>query len=183
TDHRVQGRKMLPGVAYLEMARTAVEQALEVKPGGWLTLQLQQVTWIQPITVEEQPVEVRLRLMAGEEGDIGYEIYKGSTGATEDVVYSQGTARVVTNVENVQEDITKRIAEHRAAGAQEVPITACYEAFAAMGIEYGAGQRSLESVQAGAGQVWARVSLPPSVSATAHDYVLHPSLMDGALQA
>ncbi|MGV6936852.1 SDR family NAD(P)-dependent oxidoreductase [Paenibacillus sp. CMM36] len=183
TDHRVQGRKMLPGVAYLEMARTAVEQALEGKPGEWITLQLQQVTWMQPITVEEQPVEVRLRLMAGEEGDIGYEIYKGSTGAMEDVVYSQGTARVVTNVESVREDIAKRIAEHRAAGAQEVPITACYEAFAAMGIEYGAGQRSLESVQAGAGQVWARVSLPSGVSVTAHDYVLHPSLMDGALQA
>ncbi|WP_342434393.1 SDR family NAD(P)-dependent oxidoreductase [Paenibacillus sp. FSL H7-0442] len=183
TDHRVQGRKMLPGVAYLEMARTAVEQALEGKPGEWITLQLQQVTWMQPITVEEQPVEVRLRLMAGEEGDIGYEIYKGSTGAMEDVVYSQGTARVVTNVESVREDIAKRIAEHRAAGAQEVPITACYEAFAAMGIEYGAGQRSLESVQAGADQVWARVSLPSGVSVTAHDYVLHPSLMDGALQA
>ena len=59
----------------------------------------------------------------------------------------------------------------------------CYEAFKAIGFEYGPGHRGIESVHIGSGQVLAKLALPASVSGTRDQFVLHPSLMDSALQA
>src|SRR5436190_1503955 len=46
-DHRVKGQKVLPGVAYLEMARAAVEQAWP-RPDS-VVLELHNTVWAQPI--------------------------------------------------------------------------------------------------------------------------------------
>ena len=55
TDHRVSTegdslQKVLPGVAYLEMARAAVEQAWGGRPEG-AVLELRQTVWARPIVV------------------------------------------------------------------------------------------------------------------------------------
>src|SRR5205085_2641437 len=52
-----------------------------------------------------------------------------------------------------------------------------------MGLEYGAAHRAVDSVIRGEGQALVRMHLPLEVKSSAQDYVLHPSLMDGALQA
>ncbi|MEA2488887.1 MAG: polyketide synthase PksN, partial [Acidobacteriota bacterium] len=52
TDHRVKEEKVLPGVAYLEMARAAVERALPERPEA-AVLELRNVVWVQPIVVRE----------------------------------------------------------------------------------------------------------------------------------
>ena len=60
---------------------------------------------------------------------------------------------------------------------------ACYAGYAAMGIVYGPGHRAIEAIRVGDGEVLAKLVLPPSVVDTGKGFVLHPSLMDGALQA
>ncbi|MBD5023631.1 hypothetical protein GUF51_02630, partial [Xanthomonas citri pv. citri] len=52
-----------------------------------------------------------------------------------------------------------------------------------IGADYGPGYKSVEAVYKGDGQLLAKLSLPESVAHTLGDYVLHPSVMDGALQA
>ena len=59
----------------------------------------------------------------------------------------------------------------------------CYQAFTAMGIAYGPGQQGIETLYTGEGQVLARLVLPPLVAETRDRFVLHPSMMDSALQA
>ncbi|MCP4631026.1 MAG: hypothetical protein GY850_47080, partial [bacterium] len=59
----------------------------------------------------------------------------------------------------------------------------CYEAFAKVGLEYGAGHRGIEKVDVGEGRALAKLTLPSSVSDTADHFILHPGLMDSALQA
>ncbi|MCP5002902.1 MAG: hypothetical protein GY941_02980, partial [Planctomycetes bacterium] len=59
----------------------------------------------------------------------------------------------------------------------------CYQAFKEMGIDYGEGQRGIREIYQGENQVLARLSLPSSVQDTQSEYVLHPSLMDSALQS
>ena len=59
-----------------------------------------------------------------------------------------------------------------------------YEALAAMGLNYGPAHQSLTSIVLGQRQLLARLSLPASiVNGDRRQYVLHPSLMDGGLQA
>jgi polyketide synthase PksL len=46
-DHQVQGQKVLPGVAYLEMVRAAIEQAVPDVPQASI-VELRDVMWVQP---------------------------------------------------------------------------------------------------------------------------------------
>src|SRR5579863_5069559 len=61
--HRVategEERKVLPGVAYLEMARAAMEQALP-RRGIGKVLELKQTIWVRPITVDGKKRDVSI---------------------------------------------------------------------------------------------------------------------------
>ena len=81
-DHQVQAQKVLPGVAYLEMARAAIEQALPAKPAA---LELRNVVWAQPIVVAHRK-EVSIALLPADDDQIDFEIY------SDDVVHGQGRA-------------------------------------------------------------------------------------------
>jgi polyketide synthase PksN len=95
-DHVLQGQKILPGVVYLEMARVAVILALGTAApdtageSGPPAVRLKNIVWVQPVIVNETPVEVNIRLFPEENGEITYEIYSG--GSLEPVVHSQGVA-------------------------------------------------------------------------------------------
>ena len=55
-DHRVNDRRILPGVAYLEMARAAVEHALGDSDGASSrTIRLEDVAWLRPFSPDEAP--------------------------------------------------------------------------------------------------------------------------------
>ena len=77
TDHRVKAdghiaEKVLPGVAYLEMARVAIEQSSPLHAGAVL-LELRNTVWAQPVMVSEKR-QVSIALSAMEHGQVDYEI-------------------------------------------------------------------------------------------------------------
>src|SRR5581483_2418273 len=64
----------------------------------------------------------------------------------------------------------------------------CYEALKAVGLEYGPAHQAIEAVYSGVDgqqgiQVLAKLKLPGCVADEKSSYVLHPSMMDAALQA
>lgn len=52
-----------------------------------------------------------------------------------------------------------------------------------IGADYGPGYKGVQLVYKGEDRLLAKLKLPESVSHTKADYILHPSMMDGALQA
>ena len=56
-DHVVEGRRVLPGVAYIEMARAAVEEALAnrgleaERAGSGSGIRLEHMVWSRPISI------------------------------------------------------------------------------------------------------------------------------------
>ena len=52
-----------------------------------------------------------------------------------------------------------------------------------MGLEYGPAHQGIETVYTGNNQVLAKLEIPSSVNDTQDPFVLHPSIMDSALQA
>src|SRR6266508_1545678 len=58
-----------------------------------------------------------------------------------------------------------------------------YAACARMGLVYGPSFQGITAIHRGSGQLLAHLRLPVGVEDTSEDYILHPSLMDGALQA
>jgi polyketide synthase PksN len=173
--HVVKGQKTLPGVAYLEMARAATQIATGT---GHLSIQLKNVVWMRPITVNGEPVQVNIGLFPEDNGYIAYEIYTQGTIGQEQVTHSQGIAILSNIVSPVFIDIHALMKE---CNLGTLSSEQCYKAFKSMGIDYGIGHQCIEQVFIGQGQVLAKLKL---TSAYIKDqYILHPAIMDSALQA
>ncbi|EGD45657.1 Mycocerosate synthase., 6-deoxyerythronolide-B synthase [Ruminiclostridium papyrosolvens DSM 2782] len=178
-DHKINGQNILPGVAYLEMARVAIEKAVGASDEA--LIRLEDVVWVRPITVEGQPIQVHIALYPEETGRIAYEIYsQPDQNNTKPIVHSQGAAVLgiakeppVLVLKTLQTQCTQTI----------LSASQCYGAFKSAGFDYGPTLKGIERVYVGSGQVLARLSLPTAISDTQCQFVLHPGMMDSALQA
>ncbi|HEY8358904.1 MAG TPA: SDR family NAD(P)-dependent oxidoreductase, partial [Ramlibacter sp.] len=174
-DHRVQGRKVLPGVAYLEMARAA---ATIVRPHAWPHgVRVHDVAWLRPAVADEPlPLEIAFTPGAGE--TLAF-VVSGSGASGERVVHSEG------RVSRLAAAATLPRLDPAAAARLPTVVDAdtCYAQFRAAGLDYGPAHRCIVTLHAGPSQAWARLQLAPALAAGIHDYVLHPGLLDAALQA
>jgi hypothetical protein len=143
-------------------------------------LQLHDVVWLQPIAVaQDKQVNIALlpRDPAGQPHQrIDFEVY-----TQDDHIHCQGGCSFSSEVAAPDRlDVAQLKTSMRRHGwsAEEI-----YAAFATMGLHYGPGHRSIAALECGDRQLLAHLVLPHALAADQHDYVLHPSLMDGALQA
>ncbi|MCS1417593.1 MAG: Polyketide synthase PksL [Verrucomicrobia subdivision 3 bacterium] len=172
--HVVRGQRILPAVAYLEMARAAVKDAAARGADSPAAVQLRNVVWERPLAVGAAPETLSIRLR--EEGGEGLRFEIRAAGA----LLSQGAARAEAPAEAPPLDIGRlreRMAERTITGEE------CYRTFEAMGICYGGAQRGLRELFVGRRQVLARLQLPDAPGGEPEAFVLHPGLMDAALQA
>lgn len=169
-DHKVGGTPVLPGVAYLELARAAAEQ------DGIADPELRQVVWMTPLRVE-RPVTVSCELSRLDDGGARAEIVT-RTDAGDRVVHVQ--MRIGAGTEPAGRTVD--LEALRNTPARHFPASEIYAAFDAMGLAYGPGHRVISDLAVGS-QVLARLELPEALRPALGDYGLHPSLMDGALQS
>ncbi|HEX9981683.1 MAG TPA: SDR family NAD(P)-dependent oxidoreductase [Thermoanaerobaculia bacterium] len=180
-DHQVQAsgeaaRKVLPGVAYLEMARAAIEQALPKRADG-VVLELQDVVWVQPIVVDGAR-QVSIALATDEQDRIVFEVYSGEGDA--EVVHCQGRAVLSREPATARLDIEQL---RREMGASHLEPGGLYAAWRQMGLLYGPSFRGVTDIHRGSGQLLAQLRLPEIAGQIASEYVLHPSLMDSGMQS
>ena len=194
-DHRVRAgagagtgadaaTPVLPGVAYLEMARAALQQAGAGRAAGTdsdtgtatQALELRDVVWLQAAAVTGER-RLDLALIAHDDGRVDFEVY-----GEPDSIHCQG--RAVTLADGDAQAPHLDLDAARSASAQRGwDHDAVYAAFAAMGLDYGPAHRPIVELQRGGDDVLARLRLPASLEAEAGQFGLHPSLLDGALQA
>ncbi|ANZ20612.1 polyketide synthase family protein [Streptomyces noursei ATCC 11455] len=160
-SHQVRGARVLPAVAYLEMARAAVESAAT----GDGAVRLRDVAWMRPIVVDE-PVDVHIGLTP--RGDtIAFEFLQGET------THSVGSAELVTVPEPSPLDLDAL----RASCATPRDPDEMYAQLDAQGLEYGPDMRALRDVWVGQDEALARIQ-----TTAADGCVLPPSLLDAAFQ-
>ncbi|TCS93645.1 non-ribosomal peptide synthetase [Hazenella coriacea] len=179
TDHRVKGNRVLPGVAYLEMARAAISKAVRGLDHR-ARIRIKNVVWTQPIVIESQPIQVDIGLSPQDHGEITYEVYTESEVDVERNIHSQGSVMIYNGGEVPSLDLKKLLAQ---CSQNLISSNQLYELYKTVGIDYGPSHQGIEKVYIGEGQVLAKLSLPSSVSNTADSFVLHPSMVDSALQA
>ncbi|MET0322559.1 MAG: SDR family NAD(P)-dependent oxidoreductase, partial [Duganella sp.] len=175
-DHVVSGRRILPGVAYLEMVRAAV--ASSVHAG----VTLRDVAWVQPFALEDgaAPATLELLLTPGADGELAFEVRSGG-GDGPSRLHCQGMASLSAAL------AAPPALSVRAAPAEGGTIYApgeIYAAFSAMGVHYGPAHRPLRALRVpDDGEIVATLQLPDVVDAGLAGYGLHPAMLDGALQA
>ncbi|TMC15826.1 MAG: SDR family NAD(P)-dependent oxidoreductase [Chloroflexi bacterium] len=196
-DHQVLGQHIMPAVAYLEMARAAVQEALgDTATRERLSMDLTDIVWAHPLVVEEQPVTVHITLSPQDTTTIAFIISADAPGEEEnaELVYSQG--RVVlhaprSSIPNVDLAAVQARCQHATLSGPE-----CYQRIRSLSINYGPAFQGIEQVMVGEEEVLARFRLPKMVSQTHVEngysksaskslpaYMLHPSLLDATLQA
>lgn len=177
-DHKLNGQMVLPGVAYLEMAREAVTLAFEIDNDGTRNICFKNVIWLKSLIVNEEPVTVNIGLEPGENGEINFDVYSiGRDG--ERTIHSQGTARVNNRGEDIKIDIQTLLQRN---WDKEILPDEFYAAFTKMGIEYGPAHHGIDHIYTSKETVLAKLSMPSSVMGNSQQYLLHPSMMDSAFQ-
>ncbi|NSL86223.1 SDR family NAD(P)-dependent oxidoreductase [Chitinophaga sp. Mgbs1] len=172
-DHVVQGRSILPGVAYLEMARAAVSCSMRTHVEE--NIQFRNIVWATPLVAGETPAEVHVGLWPEDNGEITYEVY--ADGAAAKTIYSKGSilltepqGRSAWNITDLQRSCNRR----------HMPGEECYRIFNDMGIAYGPAFQGIRDIYAGDRQLLAKIVMP--AAAGNGQFILHPSILDAAMQ-
>ncbi|TMC23897.1 MAG: SDR family NAD(P)-dependent oxidoreductase, partial [Chloroflexi bacterium] len=183
-DHVIMGERIMPGVAHLEMAYTAVREALGLAHSPEpRELRLNHVVWVRPLIVGQDPVTVHMTLHPQDNGSIAFAISRAAQAEDNDTqwLYSQGQA--VFSAETLADRQRLDLPEIQTRCQHELAVASCYQRYRDSGFNHGPAYQGIEQLLVGEGEVLARLRLPATVAHTATDFVLHPSLLDSALQA
>jgi acyl transferase domain-containing protein len=158
------------------MARAAIEQAWPAQPDA-TTLELHNTVWLRPVMVTEHK-QVSIALLVNDEDQVGYEIYSEET--EQRMIHCQGEAVFSRHPAPAKVDLEQIKGQMEQGKLESSNI---YAMLAKMGLSYGPGHQGIIAIYLGENQLLAQLRLPKVVEAGQDQYVLHPSLMDSALQA
>ena len=164
-------RAILPGVAYLEMARAAGDLALGDE---WKVLRIRNLIWIRPLEVQ-QSLEQALVSLTPSDDAIEVEIASASSGD----VYVQGEL-LYGPASEADPDEWLDIAALRAEAVVEESKETIYASFRSMGFLYGSSYQVTEARYRAPKGTLSHLKLPEHLRAGCSAFVLHPSLFDAA---
>ncbi|MGZ8250489.1 MAG: beta-ketoacyl synthase N-terminal-like domain-containing protein, partial [Methylomagnum sp.] len=172
-DHVIGGKRVLPGVAAVELARAAGKLAMEQAVTG-----LRDVTWLRPVLID------------GDESVAG--------GKAVDIVLTPRAGGVEYSIRRADEETSrgKLLFEDRANRPDPVDLAALrarcpavltgaefYARLDRPEFRYGPSLRSIRELRHNADEALATLALPATSGPDAADYLLHPAILDGALLA
>jgi acyl transferase domain-containing protein/tryptophanase/acyl carrier protein len=176
-DHQVGGIPTLPGVAYLEFARRAAEAA-----AGRKVRRIRNILWLSPIAVRNSvPLDVMIELKPNGEA-VHFEVFsEGDRGAK--VLHSQGQIFYATaqEVQSANEYIDLK--SIRARCDVVIHGKEAYQIFDSMGLNLGPSFQVLGEVSRNDNETLGELRLPQPRQGDLQTLLLHPSLVDGSLQA
>ncbi|MEF3115178.1 SDR family NAD(P)-dependent oxidoreductase [Streptomyces chrestomyceticus] len=173
-DHSVGGRRVLPGVAHLEMARETARHALGAD--ATTPLRIRDITWVQPLVADGTPTEAEVLVTPVDEHTVSFRVTSGTAGPA---VCSEGRVSRSDTPRPPRTDLTAL----RALCPTPVTPERISAALVAMGITHGRSLRAVRAAHVGDGVVLAELRVPDAADRPATPYVLHPALMDSAVQA
>ncbi|BCJ93988.1 hypothetical protein acsn021_15570 [Anaerocolumna cellulosilytica] len=187
-DHIVQKEKVLPAVAYLEMARAA---ASITKPHKSV-IKLKNNYWMNAMKVNESAyrtdskqylskVSVNLLLVTESENVLNYEVISKDENGQE-ILHGRGQIEYASsNPSDTKEYMDINCIKNRCH--KKMRGRECYDLFKQGGLNLGRSFQTIQYLYYNDDEVLAEVILPGHLKETFHTYLLHPALMDGALEA
>lgn len=187
-DHQVMGQRLLPAAAYLEIACAAYLHALPQDETSLheSPIELRDLVFLRPFIVAQEKRELSIRVFADHAPAvlpedtcyIHFDIASGFEQAMVDTNCYGAAYRLKTPASRTSYPALQWLEETRLFSAAE-----CYEFLTKQGFGYGKTHQSIVELKASGTQALVELSLPDSLLASSHQFLLHPSLIDGALQA
>ncbi|MFI1301092.1 type I polyketide synthase, partial [Streptomyces noursei] len=174
-DHGVQGRALLPGTAFVELAVRAGDEAGCDR--------VEELTLAAPLVLPERG-GVQLQVRVGAPDAAGRRTL-GIFSRVEDgfdLPWSQHATGVLTAGAGAP-DPTFDATVWPPTGAEPVDLTGAYERLAALGFQYGPAFQGLRAAWRRDTEVYAEVALPDGADTDPAAFGLHPALLDAAQHA
>lgn len=171
-DHIVKEKNILPGVAYIEFARKTVEEAT-----GKEVYAIKHIVWQKPVIVERDSMSLYVQLQS-EADRIKFKII--SQEGTSTALHCQGSAylkredcseRKVLNIDKLKNKLQNEWNQEQH-----------YHNFVMRGMKHGKSMRSIQKLYTGRNDALGYIELPDVIQSSRKDFVLHPAILDGALQ-
>jgi len=175
-EHRVLGRVLLPGTAFVEMALAAGEGATS-RPA-----QLEDLDFVAPMVFEGGPRRVHTIVHPEGPGPARVEIHsaRAADGAGgEWTLHASGKLRADETTPRPVADLE----EIRARCTAVVDADALYRSMVTRGFDLGPRFRTIAELRVGEGECLTRIRLPEACDEDPGGYQVHPLLLDAALQS
>ncbi|MDT9682344.1 SDR family NAD(P)-dependent oxidoreductase [Streptomyces sp. TRM76323] len=178
SDHKVAGSVVFPAAGYLEMALAAGRRLLDGPV---------EVSWMEvsrPLVIPwDRAGDVRVQLaFSPEDGMVSITSTEAVDGIEDDHVQPRAHARCRARVLIGRPPARIDLSEVQARCTRRGDAGALYPELAASGLDYGPAFRQLVRLHIGDGEALAAYRHTTTAVDTAR-YVVHPALLDGALQA
>jgi len=180
--HQVHGKVVLPGAAYLEMARAGATEAYGAPA------QLLEVVMQEPLVLPGgEPRTLQLILSEERSGAASFRIF--SLDGDRDSKSPSWTLHVTGKIRvghggsddrATTEDFSLSAVQNRCREA--VPVSEHYGALRIAGLDYGASFQGLQRLWRGVGEALAQIRLPEDPTKATGWYAIHPVLVDTSLQ-
>lgn len=175
--HVIQGQKILPAAAYVEMARESLGVAWRTAGQSNLTLKIQNLHFSHPLVVGDQPVKIGMTLNPGVGDEVGFVV---SDAKDEAIIFSEGILSLTDSKEALILDV---VGWQTQTWSARVTGEQCYAAFAAAGMVYGPENRNIDYLLIASNQVMAHLVMSPQAVQGKSDFGIHPGLLDSVFQA
>jgi acyl transferase domain-containing protein/acyl-CoA synthetase (AMP-forming)/AMP-acid ligase II/acyl carrier protein len=166
-DHTVLGTTLLPGAAFVELARRAAEHAgLD---------QIEELTLLAPLVLTDAAVQIQVEV--GDRDDSGarpVRIHSRREDAVDDEPWTQHASGLLAADAEPAVALT---GTWPPADAEPVAVEGFYDQVAELGLDYGPAFRGLRAVWQRGKELFAEVALDLPVDG----FGLHPALLDAAL--
>ncbi|TCN57662.1 SDR family NAD(P)-dependent oxidoreductase [Flavobacterium circumlabens] len=163
-DHKIKGEKILPGVAYVELARIAGNLSLDKK-----VTQIKEMTWLHPVKSKDTDRKISIGI-SPEREEFSYEIYSEDR---DQIVHGHG--KLCTD--ELEFPSSKNLEEIKERLKEFIDKKAYYKLFEELGFNYGANFQGIEYLSYNEFEVLSKISLPNQ-----KEYLFNLGMLDSALQ-
>ena len=171
-DHRVNGRTILPGAAYIEMALNGASRVLDGARG------IQELVIGEPLVVGEDDVRrVQTVIRLHDDAPASFEIASIALDAADDAwhVHARGFLGAKTQ-------FAGDVPALGAAGTERIDAATHQEELATRGLVFGPSLHGVRSIERTGGMAVGEITLPVSSEHDEPSYLLPPALLDACLQ-
>lgn len=170
-DHTIDGKCVLPGVGQLECICQAAKAVL-----GEELFQIK-INWLIPVVIESsEKICIKIKKIKNNTVKV-----KVTSEHNKDVIYSIAEVKVCEKFEHA---VTVNVKEIISEASKTVPADEFYEWFRKTSVTHGLYCMSMKELYYIGNEVCVgRFQLPEKLSEEYPDFVLHPTIMDGILQA
>lgn len=170
-DHIINGRNIVPGAVFVEMARAAGE----LINNGEKVIKIKDLHWLNPVKFENESKEIKVYFNSLVD-NVDFEIM---TDQKERKVHSKGT--IVFGDRNLSEEKVD-IDGVKSRCLNKINREESYKLFADRGLLYETYMKPIQEIFYNESEALSHLCLPLEDSIDNH-FILHPVLFDGALQS